>query len=62
MTTKFQKGEVVVERIRPMQQLTVKRYKDGLYYCITTERVRSKELVYFEKELSSLRNAAVPAS
>jgi len=53
MESKYKKGEVVIERIRPTLKLIVSRYVDGIYYCLIQERESKRELVYFERELVS---------
>jgi hypothetical protein len=52
MESKYKRGEVVAERIRPSLKLIVNRYVDGIYYCLRLERDTKKELVYFERELT----------
>lgn len=49
----FKEGEVVYERVRPAQKLTIKRYESHLYYCQVHENTKRKELVYSERELIS---------
>lgn len=51
METKFKKGDVVSERIRPNQKLVIQRYWDSLYYCMLAEHPKHKELVYQERDL-----------
>ena len=51
METKYKKGEVVSERIRPALKLVIRRFHDGIYYCEVQENRTRKELVYFEREL-----------
>ena len=53
MEHKYKSGEIVSERIRPTLKLIVKRYVNGVYYCLIQERSSKKELVYFERELVS---------
>lgn len=53
MESKYKPGEIVRERIRPSLKLIVSRYNNGIYYCLTQERVSKKELVYFERELTT---------
>ncbi len=47
----YKKGEIVVERIRPGQNLIVSRYSQNLYYCRVQGNDKRKELVYSESEL-----------
>lgn len=51
MDSKYKAGEIVKERIRPSQQLVVKSFFDGIYYCGILEHASAKLLVYFEREL-----------
>lgn len=53
MEAKFKTGDIVYERVRPSQQLIIKRYVDLLYYCATPERSHGKTLVFFERELTA---------
>jgi hypothetical protein len=53
MEAKFKEGEIVIERIRPMQNLIVRGYVNMIYYCNPQEHLSSKELVYFERDLMS---------
>jgi hypothetical protein len=51
----FKKGEVVFERIRPNIKMVIITYANNLYYCKLAEFPHRKELVFFERELTSLR-------
>lgn len=51
---KYKEGDVVCDRTRPTQHLVVGRYADKVYYCKVQEDLRRKELVYFERELTSV--------
>lgn len=52
MESKYKQGDVVYERVRPSQRLIVGRYAANLYYCKDEANPKSKELVYFERELN----------
>lgn len=54
MEPKFKNGEVVYEKIRPLQKLFVSKLQSGLYYCKVEEDKSRKELVYFERDLSNI--------
>lgn len=51
MVNKYKEGEVVYERTRPMQKLIVRRFLSNVYYCKPMDALKSKDLVYFEREL-----------
>lgn len=53
MEHKYKDGEVVFDRMRPMQKLIIRKYSNRVYYCKVEEDPRRKELSYFERELSS---------
>jgi hypothetical protein len=53
MSTKYNEGDEVYERIRPYQKLIVSRCLQGIYYCKMIESRNRKELIYFERELMS---------
>jgi hypothetical protein len=48
---KYKAGDVVYDRMRPLQKLVVRRYLNQIYYCKAQENANRKELVYFEREL-----------
>jgi hypothetical protein len=54
----FEKGALVIERIRPNQRLIVIRRENNLYYCSDAEGKNDRELVYFAKELMSFSDRA----
>lgn len=58
MTNYYTTNEIVFERIHPERKLIVKRYLNGIYYCLPLENRLRKELVYFESEL---KGAVKPA-
>jgi len=52
METKYKMGEVVIERIRPTNKMTIVRWDNGVYYCRPTwGSGRRKDLVYLERDL-----------
>ncbi|HEX6892217.1 MAG TPA: hypothetical protein VF141_16030 [Chryseolinea sp.] len=56
METKYKPGEVVTERIRPTNKLTIVRWENGVYYCKPTWGVQlRKDLVYLERDLTDGR-------
>lgn len=58
MENKYKEGEVVFERIRPNQKLVVKRFTHNMYYCKVQENPNRKDLVYLERELTSISSVA----
>jgi len=51
MENKYKEGEVVYDRVRPNQNLIIKRYYKGVYYCVPDERANGKELIYLVGDL-----------
>lgn len=49
---KYKAGETVYAIAQPSVKLIVRRYIPTIYYC-TIEAYPEKELVYFERELTS---------
>lgn len=50
MESKYKKGDIVFERIRPTQKLTVKEVLYNVYYC-QPEESKKRELVFLEHDL-----------
>jgi hypothetical protein len=48
---KYLIGQVINERVRPAQRLTIRRYVDGLYYCKTSEPYFRNDLVFLEVDI-----------
>jgi hypothetical protein len=48
--TKFNKDDIVYERVNPSRKLIVGDFRDGLYYCRLPENHR-RQFVYQEREL-----------
>ncbi|MGZ3882648.1 MAG: hypothetical protein ACXVPQ_01835 [Bacteroidia bacterium] len=55
MENKYQEGEEVVAKADPTLLLLVRRYVDHIYYCKVKEEPSRQELVYFERELTSVK-------
>jgi hypothetical protein len=53
MVSRFKNGDIVFERIRPSQELIIRKCVGVLYYCEMQDHPKRKELVFFEKELIS---------
>ncbi|MBL7883860.1 MAG: hypothetical protein JNL69_07305 [Bacteroidia bacterium] len=53
MESKYKKGEFVYANINPSVKLVVRRYIDRIYYCQIKDAPEKKELVYFERELTT---------
>jgi hypothetical protein len=53
MENKFKEGDIVFAIADPKQRLTIRRYIDSIYYCKIIEIPNHKDLVFFERELSS---------
>ncbi len=53
MEAKYKEGDIVSERVRPLQKLIISRFINKIYYCKIFENPRRKELVFFERELQS---------
>lgn len=53
MESKFKKGEVVYERVRPSQKLIIQNQVGLIYYCTAQEHPHAKALVFFERELET---------
>ncbi len=51
MENKYKAGEVVYDRVRPNQNLIIKKFYNGVYYCVPDERANGKELIYSEGDL-----------
>ena len=51
---KFNMGEIVFDKVRPNQKLTVTRIIDNLYYCQTQEKNSNRLLVFFENDLRGI--------
>ena len=58
METKFNKDDIVYERVNPSRKLIVGDFRDGIYYCRRPENHR-RQFVYQERELMA---PAVPKS
>ena len=56
-TGKFKEGEAVFENVNPSRKLLVRRYLDRIYYC-RTESPPLKDVVFFERELTSWNASA----
>lgn len=52
MEAKYKEGEIVFERIRPMQKLMIKRRVGTIYYCVALDQLFKKQLVFFERDLT----------
>jgi hypothetical protein len=53
MKNKYKEGETVFATVDPDTKLIVRRYVDDIYYCKLKADPYARELVYFERELSS---------
>jgi hypothetical protein len=53
MEHKYKEGEMVFAIVAPDVMLIVRRYVDDIYYCRLKTDMNARELVYFERELSS---------
>ncbi len=53
MENKYKEGQIVYSKTEPNLKLMVRRYVSRIYYCKIVEDPTRKELVYFERELSS---------
>ncbi len=62
MENKYKQGDIVNERVRPLQKLIVSRLLNKIYYCKIQENPRRKELVFFERELQSDVNSRLTLS
>ncbi len=62
MENKYKQGDIVNERVRPLQKLIVSRLLNKIYYCKIQENPRRKELVFFERELQSDVNSRLTRS
>lgn len=51
MENKFESGEIVRTKVNPDQNLTIRHYVDGIYYCTAQGDPAIEEGVYFEREL-----------
>lgn len=49
---KYKEGESVCAKEFPLVKLTVRRYVDMIYYCRMAADPESRDLVYFERELT----------
>lgn len=61
MERKYKEGDIVNERVRPMQKLIVSRLFNKIYYCKIVENPQRKELVFFERELKHDSNIMASA-
>ena len=57
MDNYFSEGSVVYAKENPTLTLVVRRYVKRIYYCTVQENPAQKELVYFERELTSSRSS-----
>jgi hypothetical protein len=48
--TKFNKDDIVYERVNPSRKLIVGDFRDGIYYCRLPEN-HKRQFVYQEREL-----------
>ncbi|MEQ9465795.1 MAG: hypothetical protein RLN88_00200 [Ekhidna sp.] len=48
---KYNHGDVVFAKVNPIRALVIRRYVDQVYYCQIQNDTKSKELVYYEREL-----------
>ena len=53
MENKFKEGEEVYAKVNPALKLIIRRYVDRIYYCKIKKNPTQKELVYFEREITS---------
>lgn len=53
MENKFESGEIVLAKVNPNQNLTIRQYVDGVYYCTAQGDPTIEEGVYYERELIS---------
>jgi len=53
MENKYKEGDIVNERVRPLQKLIINRHINNIYYCKIQENPRRKNLVFFERDLQS---------
>ncbi len=52
LKSKYQPGDMVFATANPSVKLIIRRYVDRIYYCKTEQQPDSKDLAYFERELS----------
>ncbi|MFN7495184.1 MAG: hypothetical protein ACK5RG_19855 [Cyclobacteriaceae bacterium] len=52
MENKFKEGEEVFDAVHPNQKLIIRKYYNRIYYCKVVDDPSSKELAYFERELT----------
>lgn len=50
---KYKEGDVVYAIAEPKQKLIIRRYTEAIYYCKLAEDPEHRDLVYFERELTS---------
>lgn len=50
---KYKEGDVVYAKEAPTLKLVVRRYIHRIYYCRAPDNPTGKDLVYFERELTS---------
>lgn len=53
MENKFKPGEIVYEKINIARKLIVRRYVYRIYYCKIFDDPAHKDLVFFERELTT---------
>lgn len=53
MENKYPEGSLVCAIVNPTQKLLIRRYIDKIYYCKIQNDIAHKELVYFERELTT---------
>jgi hypothetical protein len=52
METKFNKDDIVYERVNPSRKLVVAKFRDGLYYCRLPDNYK-RNFVFQERELKA---------
>jgi hypothetical protein len=52
METKFNKDDIVYERVNPSRKLVVVKFNDGIYYCRLPEN-HKRQFVFQERELAA---------
>lgn len=53
MEKTYELGDVVIERVRPNQQLIIMQRNGRIYYCVPQENVKRKPLVFYARDLVS---------
>lgn len=53
MDNKFPEGSLVYAIAKPEERMVIKRYIDRRYYCRQQKDPAQKELIFFERELTT---------